>query len=157
MSLMPHSHKRLPVRLRQIANIASMGCVKHKFSLHPFSVFDATSSLTHILTQTHMQTQTLTLVWMDLKRSVFRFCATRLVTLTTEDEWRTIRTDGHSSASWTITTIPSSSATNTCTPSPASTDNSRQIMITRYPTYDWVTNLKGGSLGTIETDFYRNK
>ena len=74
------------------------------------------------------------------KRSVFRFCVIRLVTLTTGDEWRTTRTDGHSSASWTITTAPWSSATNTCTQSPASTGNSSQIMITRYAAYDKITD-----------------
>ena len=46
--LKPHSHEHLRVRLRQIANIASMGCVKRKeeWVLHPFFAFDATSSLT---------------------------------------------------------------------------------------------------------------
>ena len=51
-SIKPHSHERqrlrLRVRLCQIANIASMGCVKCKeeWVLHPFFAFDATSSLT---------------------------------------------------------------------------------------------------------------
>ena len=48
MGVKPHSHERLCVRLRQIANIASMGCVKCKkeWVLHPFFAFDAMSSLT---------------------------------------------------------------------------------------------------------------
>ena len=47
-TIKPHSPERLRVRLRQIANIASMGCIKRKeeWVLHQFFAFDATSSLT---------------------------------------------------------------------------------------------------------------
>ena len=57
-----HSHERqrlrLHLRLHQIANIASMGCIKCKeeWVLHPFFVFDAMSSLTqcyHLDANTH--------------------------------------------------------------------------------------------------------
>ena len=59
---MAYSHKRqrlrLHLRLRQIANIASMGCVKHKeeWVLHPFFAFDTTSPLTqcyHLVANSH--------------------------------------------------------------------------------------------------------